>query len=396
MESRNRDLSVLFGAIEAGPLAIARLQSAAIAQEQLNLLMANPQLSRRGFISAKIEGGPDLSYTFASWNSTAPAGQKCSNAFTKNFQFPDALNPFKVTIVRDECFKVAEQSQIMRISALATLLVAVVTLILLALCLWPVGASIRKAELAFGTNFKETGRISFRPIRLLVREGIRRSELEREQALTTMAQQLSHDIRSPLSALKMAISLSKEIPQERASVITGALDRITNIADKLMNHRREVVQQPSAGIPLKRELERLVMEKRTEILNRPEIELRVDFQAAPETIAPLEPGTLSQVLSNLLNNSIEAIDGKGSITIGVRQNSQGTEVIVSDSGKGIPAGILSQIGDRSLSFGKENGNGLGLASARRAVETAGGKLSIQSKESVGTIVRMTFPPQQTA
>lgn len=390
LESRNRDLSLVFGAIEAGPLAIARLQSAAIAQEQLNLLMANPQLSQRGFLSAGITGGPSGTYTFATWNADAKS-TGCSSNFERTYQFPDALNPFHVTIVRDECFVVAEQNQILKISSLASLMVALVTLILIAASVWPVADSVRKAERAFSNNFTEIGKISFRPIRLLMREAIRKSELEREQALTTLAQQVSHDIRSPLGALKMAVSVSQELPTEKAELINNAINRISEITDRLLTQRRQATKSARSATPLRMALNQIIGEKRTEMMAKPGIQINNDFQADTESTIPLDAGTFSQILSNVINNSVEAMESEGTITVGVQQNRHGTDVIVSDSGKGIPEEILKDLTERSLSFGKTNGNGLGLVHARTAIESVGGRISIQSKLGAGTIVSLSFP-----
>lgn len=387
VESRNRDLNVLFGAIEAGPLAIAKLQSSAIAQEQLNLLMANPELKERGFLSARIAGGPSSTFTYANWESSTKAAGACPSPFERIYQYPDALNPFRVTVVRDECFVVAEQNQIFKISSLAALMVALVTLVLIAASVWPVADSVRKAERAFINNFAEAGKITFRPIRRLMRDAIRKSELEREQALTTLAQQVSHDIRSPLGALRMAVSVSRELPQEKAELITNAIQRISDISDRLLSETRRV--RKSASTSASAAVNQIIAEKKIEMMKKPGIKIKADCQG--DVKIPMEPGSFLQILSNLINNSVEAMETEGTITVGVRHGQNGADVIVSDTGKGIPEHVLSNLADRSLSFGKANGTGLGLSHARATVESAGGKLSIQSKVGIGTIVRMSFP-----
>ena len=66
-------------------------------------------------------------------------------------------------------------------------------------------------------------------------------------------------------------------------------------------------------------------------------------------------------------------------------------IIVSDNGKGIAGENLSKAGQRGFSFGKANGNGLGLSHARSFVEAAGGKLTIQSRVGLGTMVTLSLP-----
>ena len=77
----------------------------------------------------------------------------------------------------------------------------------------------------------------------------------------------------------------------------------------------------------------------------------------------------------------------------LRKYSSKTQLVVIDNGIGIPSHVLSRIGDEGFSFGKENGNGLGVSFAKRKMIEWGGTLQISSNVGVGTMVTLTFAVQ---
>ncbi|MEN9724399.1 MAG: Histidine kinase [Pseudomonadota bacterium] len=100
------------------------------------------------------------------------------------------------------------------------------------------------------------------------------------------------------------------------------------------------------------------------------------------------------MLSNLLNNSVEAIENAGSISLQLCKPAHDRhlcQLVICDTGKGIPAAILLKIESANGSYGKENGNGLGLAHARKLLKEWGGRLEISSTPGVGTTVRLHIP-----
>jgi len=124
--------------------------------------------------------------------------------------------------------------------------------------------------------------------------------------------------------------------------------------------------------------------------------------------AEVNPKELSRIISNLLNNSAEAIregtEAQAShkskkIEINLKQEENKVVLSVKDNGKGIPPEILSKIGRKGFSHDKEGGNGLGLYHAKAAIEKWGGKLEIWSgaeaqsgKGTKGTEITIDSPP----
>jgi signal transduction histidine kinase len=98
---------------------------------------------------------------------------------------------------------------------------------------------------------------------------------------------------------------------------------------------------------------------------------------------------LERVLSNILNNAIEASHSKKQIDIYLNPN-DAKKLILADQGVGIPSHIISKLGTKGATFGKTHGTGLGLFHAKNCMESWGGTLHVQSIEQKGTTVLLGF------
>jgi signal transduction histidine kinase len=238
------------------------------------------------------------------------------------------------------------------------------------------------------------------------------------QTLTNMASQVSHDIRSPLSALNMVVASLKDLPEDKRLIIRSAAQRINDIANGLLQQSKKSgdltafspqakTQTPDAPTEpqmLVALLDAIVSEKRIQYRERLEIEILADLNQGYGLFTHVHPAEFVRVISNLVNNAVEAMpNGLGervtvAVTVAIRGYKDQVAVIVSDNGKGIPADVLARLGERGVTHGKEgtqSGSGLGVSHARETVERAGGKFSIQSQVGVGTQVTLTFPRAET-
>ena len=216
---------------------------------------------------------------------------------------------------------------------------------------------------------------------------------EKEAAIGRMAAQVAHDIKSPLAALGAAAK-GLDIPEEQKNILEGALSRMQGIADDLLQRNREPSASAASSIPAVCSpggiIERVLAEKRLQYKDKPGV--NIEFSGASNEIKVLAGAKeLQRLLSNLVNNSVEAFDSGG--TVAVSLSASGGEVLieVKDNGKGIPAGILSRLGQKGETYGKAGGNGLGLYHARTTVESWGGSFNIKSKQGKGTSVLIQLP-----
>ncbi|OGR63024.1 MAG: hypothetical protein A2X31_00480 [Elusimicrobia bacterium GWB2_63_22] len=234
-------------------------------------------------------------------------------------------------------------------------------------------------------------------LEVLRSKNLERLRLVREkagmEALVNLSTQVAHDIRSPLAALGAAAK-GLDLPQEQRSMIDGAVARMQGIADDLLTRYRA----PSAGpakpktsvLVLAGLVEQVVAEKRLQHKDKPGVS--IDFAAgAAEIKASVEPTEFQRLVSNLINNSVEAFSGPGTVSVALSALDHKVLLTVKDNGKGIPPEILARLGQKGETHGKAGGTGLGVYHARKTVESWGGSFKIESESGKGTAVTLELP-----
>ncbi len=256
-----------------------------------------------------------------------------------------------------------------------------------------------------------------------------------DAALGQLSKQVAHDIRSPLSAVNMILPSLQGNHPEQTQILRTALKRINDIAQDLLD-RKTAEENPSSDMKPRAQLmnsgfkedrcssqiekcdvvlvvRQIVLEKNVQIQNS-DIQITIDTEGE-SVFAQTNAKELSRILSNLLNNSIEAKDPERSleIQIFIRQYNKQVSIVVMDNGVGIPSDKIALLGQVGVSFGKDqksdfashadneknvgsdlkhkSGTGLGLAHAKQALESWGGQLKIQSSVGVGTQMHLQLP-----
>ena len=110
----------------------------------------------------------------------------------------------------------------------------------------------------------------------------------------------------------------------------------------------------------------------------------------------VDPGRMTQVLRNLLDNAVRHTPAGGSVTLAARATVEGVELRVSDTGPGLPSADLTRIFDRFYRTDEsrrrdEGGSGLGLAIARSIVVAHAGQIHAESEPGKGLTVVITLP-----
>ncbi len=232
-------------------------------------------------------------------------------------------------------------------------------------------------------------------------------ELQREQAFVQTAQQVAHDLKSPLATLLQVTETLKQVPPERLRLIRNAVSTIRDIANSLIDRKCEAASvsmtKPAMGsneLPSVQLLSSLVdiavAERRAEYRHRAGIE--ISAQPSIESyglFAKVQPTEFKRMMSNLINNAVEAVGGVGQLAVNISSEGEHVVVSISDNGVGIPAERLPLLGARGVTFGKPNGRGLGLFHANETVHGWGGDLKIDSKEGKGTTVKVILPRAET-
>jgi len=234
--------------------------------------------------------------------------------------------------------------------------------------------------------------------------------LQKELAIAQLSLQVAHDIRSPLASLESGLK-DIDIPEDNAALIKQSTERIRAIADDLLRKYRrnpkvdnlegkkeEDIKYTEKTCDLTEIIKKIILEKKAVYKD---IEFKVDTPNEKIEIKT-DANEISRMVSNLINNSVEAMAGDKSqirvynqvnkkITIRLRKEEDKAVIIIKDNGKGISKEIINRLGEKGFSVGKENGNGLGLWHAKTLTESLGGSLEISSETNLGTEIRIILP-----
>jgi signal transduction histidine kinase len=222
---------------------------------------------------------------------------------------------------------------------------------------------------------------------------IRETKLKLLIQIAEQAEQVSHDIRSPLSALMFAVRGLAHVPEENRKIIALSTKRIEDIANDLLKKRSfdrngQSLNASFQNVKMVELISNICLEKELEIPSEKRITIKKDL-GLEDADCPVDSAKLARIISNLINNSIDAIADEGAITIGLRINKVGHVVIlVNDSGAGIPEDILKKLGNEKVESRKsgKSGSGIGLYYIQQRLAEMGGSMTIQSRVGVGTLV----------
>ncbi len=220
------------------------------------------------------------------------------------------------------------------------------------------------------------------------------------EAVASLARQAAHDIRSPLSALAIVTRSLQSLSSEHRDLAQAAVDRITKTAEELLagaKGRPGGAYDAPGAIAVDDFLIAIDGVVREKLAFVSGAEISVVKDSSMDTTGKFIWGridTLARIVSNLLDNAIEASRGEPRITIKITfdlKSPASLQVSVSDCGVGIPESVLGRVGEQGFTHGKENGNGLGVYFAKSTLESWGGYLRISSSLGNGTSIEVGLP-----
>jgi nitrogen fixation/metabolism regulation signal transduction histidine kinase len=222
------------------------------------------------------------------------------------------------------------------------------------------------------------------------------AQSEKEAGWREMAKQVAHEIKNPLTPMKLTLQhlkmrMNKERNEENNSFekaidsMLHNIDTLNNIADSFSNYAKMPVPES-----IRFDISGLLKQVAGLYINNDESD--VTFHLPEEELFVRgDENWLGRAFSNLVINSIQAAEGKKAVVIVDLVRSKDKLLItVKDNGKGIPESIRERIFVPNFST-KFTGSGIGLAVARRAVEHAGGRIWFESEEGVGTTFYIELP-----
>jgi signal transduction histidine kinase len=255
-----------------------------------------------------------------------------------------------------------------------------------------------------GKAFHIMNRVFDEAIGLAIQTFSTRQALELQQRRDEYLAFVAHDVRTPLNAIALVtrlLELEKANQSDRAETssmlktLRRNVQQIEALVDRVLKESAHV--QTETGIKLEpREFDlwplvQSVVHDLNPVTGTRSIRL---INEVPEDLTAFaDASLLRRVFQNLVANAI-TYTPRGEIVIGGRETDAegGVECWVSDNGSGIPEDRLDKIFDKLESDPqKPEGTGLGLAIVKNFVEAHGGRVTVETKEGLGSTFRFTLP-----
>lgn len=218
------------------------------------------------------------------------------------------------------------------------------------------------------------------------------------KAALDVARQVAHDIRSPVVGLQMALHAAQnQLDPQLKSALNNSAQRISDIADDVISHHtpmygasevRSHIQKLPMSVSLA--LNEMISEKVLLCKHTPNISVSANL-VEEDTLVEMRISDFKRVISNLIDNSLQAVSGDGKVEVTYMRNATECFISIIDNGMGISETILKSIMDRGGSYGKPGGKGLGFQWAKKKIEQNNGRIIMTSQEGVGTEVKVVLP-----
>ncbi len=227
---------------------------------------------------------------------------------------------------------------------------------------------------------------------------IKLARSEREQAWREMAKQVAHEIKNPLTPMRLSVqSFERKFNPEDPDIISKVkefsntliqqIDTMSSIASAFSNFAEMPAQQNEDINVIN------IVKLAVDIFNEKYIHFKANEE---EVMAELDRTQLIRVITNLVKNAIQAVPEVKDprILVSVSSVDDKVQISVADNGLGIQESMKEKIFEPKFTT-KSSGMGLGLGMVKNIVETYGGSIDFTSQPGKGTVFTITFPKKST-
>lgn len=221
---------------------------------------------------------------------------------------------------------------------------------------------------------------------------------ERESAWREMAKQIAHEIKNPLTPMKLNIQYLQRAKDEKNEQYNEFFDRVTqNLIEQIdtlsgiATEFSNFAQIPKAKNDVVNLLE-IIQKTRSLFEQNPDLEIQIEAGELREILIFADKEQISRVFLNLIKNAIQSIppDRQGKIKIRVQKNGQFATTTISDNGSGISKDVQAHLFEPNFTT-KTSGMGLGLSIVRSIVVALGGNIWYETSDVDGTSFYVEIP-----
>jgi signal transduction histidine kinase len=223
-----------------------------------------------------------------------------------------------------------------------------------------------------------------------IEEQLRRAD--RLSTLGELSAGLAHEIRNPLGAIRGTAEILKEgvdpddPRHEFAEILVREVDRLNHVLENFLRFARQT--PPEQGTFNLNAVVREVLDLTRRQAERSSVAVIVRLAELPELIG--DGGQLRQALLNLVLNALQVMPDGGQLSVTTRHAGNRAEVLITDSGPGIPAGDETRI-FKTFVTTRPDGTGLGLPISQRIVASHGGQITVASTPGAGATFTVALP-----
>jgi two-component system, NtrC family, nitrogen regulation sensor histidine kinase NtrY len=219
---------------------------------------------------------------------------------------------------------------------------------------------------------------------------------ERESAWREMAKQIAHEIKNPLTPMKLSVQYLQKAWDEKAADWDQRLKRFTETLveqieslSSIASEFSDFAKMPKSNFEIT-ELNKII--ENAIRLFRDTHQVKIEFTSIEPHFVMADNEQLHRVFINLINNSIQAIANpeKGLIKISIEKDANFHLIRFTDNGKGIPTEQKKKVFYPNFTT-KSGGMGLGLAMVKNIIQNSNGEITFESEEGKGTTFIIALP-----
>ena len=225
----------------------------------------------------------------------------------------------------------------------------------------------------------------------------RLAQSERESAWREMAKQVAHEIKNPLTPLKLGLQLLEKSWRDKDPKFDAKFERFSKSFVEQIESLSSIASEFSAFAKMpdtrmqRMDVVELIGQAVTVFKHMDNVLIKFNAPATPFYIVA-DRDQLLRCFNNLLKNAIEAmpLERVGLINIDYTIEDRAILINVRDNGNGIPENLRTKIFEPNFTT-KSSGTGLGLAFVKNSIENAGGKVWFETTTGVGTVFHLSLP-----